>query len=288
MRRELEADRAVDAAGRRTEARRARAGRARRRSISPIIPAATRAAIVSRSSLRRRRALCLFGDAAFALCRRSALPGLRAQWIWLPFWSSTMVAPHSIVVRSPAKRPNRLPSSSSSSRQMYCTTICSGSDRPSRVQLAGAHDLGDDEVRVEGNEQLGAVVVEEAIGAAARGGDRLDRMKDVERRPLEHRRRLEQSLPVGFRQNAALDEACRASSRDSLGVGRIGDLFGAQHRERIVAERHRAGGSRSSGWMASICMRGTVAASARSRSASCFRLPCSASPRSLDAWRTRP
>ena len=100
-----------------------------------------------------------------------ALPGLRDQWIRLPFWSSTMVAPQSIVVRSPAKRPNRSPSSSSSSRQTYCTMICSGSASAVARQLVGAHDLGDDEIRVERNQQLGAVVVEEAIGAAARGGD---------------------------------------------------------------------------------------------------------------------
>ena len=110
-----------------------------------------------------------------------ALPGLRDQWIWLPFWSSTMVAPQSIVVRSPAKRPNRSPSSSNSSRQMYCTMICSGSERPSRAQLVGADDLGDDEVRIEGDQKLGAVVVEEAVGAAARSGDGVDGMKDVQR-----------------------------------------------------------------------------------------------------------
>ena len=59
-------------------------------------------------------------------------------------------------------------------------------------QLVGADDLGDDEICIERNEELGAVVVEEAVGAAARGGDSIDWVKDVERRTLEYRRRLKE------------------------------------------------------------------------------------------------
>ena len=58
-------------------------------------------------------------------------------------------------------------------------------------QLFGANDLGNNEIRVEGDQKLGAVVVEEAIGAAARRRDGVDGVKDVKRRTLEYRRRLE-------------------------------------------------------------------------------------------------
>ena len=39
----------------------------------------------------------------------------------------------------------------SSSRQMYCTIICSGSDLLSRVSFVGAHNLGDNEIGVRRN-----------------------------------------------------------------------------------------------------------------------------------------
>ena len=45
-----------------------------------------------------------------------------------------------------------------------------------RRQLFGANDLGDDEVGVEGNEQIGTIVIEKTIGTAARCTDRVNVM----------------------------------------------------------------------------------------------------------------
>ena len=77
------------------------------------------------------------------------LPGLRAQWIRLPFWSSTMVAPHSIVVRSPAKRPNRAAFEQHVLAPDVLHDGLLGQRQAVAGALVGAHDLGDDDVGVE-------------------------------------------------------------------------------------------------------------------------------------------
>ena len=155
-------------------------------------------------------------------------------------WSSTMVAPQSIVVLSPAKRPNRLPSSAMSSRHRYCTMVCCGIGNPSRVRLLARTISGMIDIGVERNVELGAIVVEKAVGAAARGRDGIHGVEDVQRRALEHRRRLYQRLAVGLFENAALDEAVYHQLPIARRIGRIGDLLGTQHGKGVVPECHRA------------------------------------------------
>src|SRR5262249_10362590 len=104
-----------------------------------------------------------------------------------------------------------------------------GQRQPIAGAFAGAHDLWDVDVGFARNEQFGTVVVEKAVGAAARCRDRFHGVEDVECRTAEYWRRLHQWRAVGLFENTALDEAVDHQLAIARWIGRVGDLLGAQH-----------------------------------------------------------
>src|SRR5262249_23807737 len=104
-------------------------------------------------------------------------------------------------------------------------------------QLLRGEQIGDCDVGVTRNEQRVAIVVEEAVGFGPRTRDRFGVVKDRDViDPLEDMPHGQQFAAVRLSEYAALHENIEHHAAIVVRVGRIGDLLGPQHGDRIVPE----------------------------------------------------